>query len=103
MKKLLSTLLAAFCALPLLAQSNIVFTDENGTEIADGTIVTANKPVTDDFGEMLISMSRISRLKMQAYVSITPSKPSTTEPCRYASPCHACQRVPQDHSTPTTD
>lgn len=54
MKKLLSTLLAAFCALPLLAQSNIVFTDENGTEIADGTIVTANKPVTDDFGEMLI-------------------------------------------------
>ena len=55
MKKLLSTFLAAFCALPLLAQSStIIFTDENGTEIADGATVTANKPVTDDFGEMLI-------------------------------------------------
>lgn len=55
MKKLLSTLLAAFCALPLVAQnSTIVFTDENGSEIADGTMITVNKPVTDDFGEMMI-------------------------------------------------
>lgn len=55
MKKLLSTFLTAFCALPLLAQSStIIFTDENGNEIADGTTITADKTVTDDFGDMLI-------------------------------------------------
>ena len=55
MKKLLSTFLVAFCALPLLAQSStIIFTDENGTEIADGTTITADKPVIDDFGDLLI-------------------------------------------------
>lgn len=55
MKQLLFTFLAAFCTLPLLAQSStIIFTDENGNEITDGTTITADKPVTDDFGDMLI-------------------------------------------------
>lgn len=55
-KSITLVLLTLLCTTTLMAQSKgtLIFTDNNGNEITDGTILSRQEATEDDFGEILV-------------------------------------------------